>query len=502
MTRGSVNQLFDVMAGCIAWQANQNQNKNYKNNYGRSRSRSAAFHQVTLQQSGNNNINVKSRLLLELSSSSSNTVDDNDQQTETETIEPQQQQSSSLGDDNVLNGVKEFESWFSNLSGNTKYCDSNIIHTSFDNGSLRGLGKMMTSTSASTEDTATFTKWITIPRSIILQSDYRDKDWDSQLAQSLWKEVCKGTGSSSSATSISGYVSLLTRGVCSLDDITSNSCTPPFTAPDALRHWTKDEKDVLLKTNVEKGQKLLDLQIRQEKLWKEKYNTIIGGMTTTTPKMTMTWEQFEWSMEAVHSRAFKGDFGIGGSSSGDGNTGVLPLPVKIGSPVLSAVIGYIYKVVLHGQQDEVLIGLAVLAAIPSIINIFNEFNDSSSSSPVAVLLPLIDSANHDAYADSLIEYNPLTDSFDLSGSELKCLGVKEVDADNSNGSKQQLYISYGTKSPTELLLNYGFLNDNNNDNEDGVSSSGSTSNNQDNNDDDDNDTSTRRKKLAEKFITL
>ena len=68
---------------------------------------------------------------------------------------------------------------------------------------------------------------------------------------------------------------------------------------------------------------------------------------------------------------------------------------------------------------------------------------------MAVLLPLIDSANHLEEADSAIEYSPLTDSFDLKGGP-KCL-LEEEDG------KQQLYISYGKKSDRELLLNYGFL---------------------------------------------
>ena len=109
----------------------------------------------------------------------------------------------------------------------------------------------------------------------------------------------------------------------------------------------------------------------------------------------MTWEQFEWAMEAVHSRAFCGDFGTSGG---------LPTSVTIGSPIVAAVAGYVYFVQLHGLNDAILYGLAALAAIPSVINILK------GSPPVAVLLPLIDSANHDEGADSLIEYSPLTDS--------------------------------------------------------------------------------------------
>jgi hypothetical protein len=49
---------------------------------------------------------------------------------------------------------------------------------------------------------------------------------------------------------------------------------------------------------------------------------------------------------------------------------------------------------------------------------------------------------------------------------------------NEPNGKPQLFISYGKKKDTELLLNYGFLR--------GVSSEG--------------DSSTRRRKLAETFL--
>jgi hypothetical protein len=68
-----------------------------------------------------------------------------------------------------------------------------------------------------------------------------------------------------------------------------------------------------------------------------------------------------------------------------------------------------------------------------------------------VLLPLIDSANHFESADSTIDFNVLANAFELSIGP-NC--IKE-EADG----QQQLYISYGRKSDTELLLNYGFLPD-------------------------------------------
>ena len=166
---------------------------------------------------------------------------------------------------------------------------------------------------------------------------------------------------------------------------------------------------------------------QKEKAWRSKFDALESS--------PMTWEQFEWAMEAVHSRAFCGDFGVGG--------GGLPAAVNLGAPALSALACYVYFVQLHGQNDVVLVALAAVGAIPSLLNLLRE------SPPMAVLLPLIDSANHLEEADSSIEYSPLTDSFDLKGGP-KCL-LEEEDG------KQQLYISYGKKSDQELLLNYGFL---------------------------------------------
>mmetsp|Transcript_53119 Transcript_53119/g.60188 ORF Transcript_53119/g.60188 Transcript_53119/m.60188 type:complete len:431 (-) Transcript_53119:33-1325(-) len=386
--------IVTSIRGCLAW---QNQDQNYRRYQSPIRSRNGHVGKELFLTTNHMTID-RASVQLKLSASLDQTV-------------PTKEASSSILDHDTLGGVKEFESWFSNVPGSR--CDPYIVHTNF--GSLRGLGTQDRSITSNNKS------WMTIPRSIVIQSDFREKDWDAELAQSLWKEILKG---SSTNSSIAGYVSLLTKGSSWTPDQLPD--IPPFTAPDALRHWTAKEM-AKLKTHKE-GQQLLRLQLDQEKLWKEKFKKI------KTPGMT--WEQFEWAMEAVHSRAFCGDFGTSGG---------LPTSVTIGSPIVAAVAGYVYFVQLHGLNDAILYGLAALAAIPSVINMFK------GSPPVAVLLPLIDSANHDEGADSLIEYSHLTDSFDLSGGS-KCLQTEE------NG-KQQLYISYGKKSPTELLLNYGFLKD-------------------------------------------
>jgi hypothetical protein len=63
----------------------------------------------------------------------------------------------------------------------------------------------------------------------------------------------------------------------------------------------------------------------------------------------LTWEQFEWAMEVVHSRAFCGDFGID-----------RPLLLQCSEHNSSGCCqdGSLYiSVQFHGQEDIVLIGL-------------------------------------------------------------------------------------------------------------------------------------------------
>ena len=142
-----------------------------------------------------------------------------------------------------LEGVGDFESWFSSIEG----AKSNpyIKHTSF--GELRGLGTLDKSIGSSNSES-----WMTIPRSITLQSDFSESDWDAKLAESLWKEVEKG-----SLSSVRGYVSLLTKSWTTKD----LPATPPLPASDALRHWSDEEKSLL--STHPKGQALLDLQKQQ-----------------------------------------------------------------------------------------------------------------------------------------------------------------------------------------------------------------------------------------------
>jgi hypothetical protein len=66
----------------------------------------------------------------------------------------------------------------------------------------------------------------------------------------------------------------------------------------------------------------------------------------------------------------------------------------------------------------------------------------------AVLLPVINSANHIETADSSMSMIPSDRAFNCNAA--KCFVAKDDD-------KPQLFVSYGPRTDTEFLLNYSFL---------------------------------------------
>lgn len=204
--------------------------------------------------------------------------------------------------------------------------------------------------------------------------------------------------------------------------VSPSSDVPPSTAPNALRHWTETQKAVLERSS--KGTKLLQAEQAQSLSWKNKYSSV---------QNEMTYPQFEWCMEVVHSRAFCGIGSVENSFKF----------VAAGAPVLAGAAGFAYIQDNPFPDDRLLVALAVLGALPVLASYVLEDDRGS-----AILLPLVDSANHLSTADSRIEYNPLSKAFEL-GIGPKCL-VKD-------GQQTQLYVSYGEKTDAELLLNYGFL---------------------------------------------
>lgn len=318
-----------------------------------------------------------------------------------------------------LQGAPQFEQWWDTVVTETP---RKLEHASFDQDRLRGLRLIRGDSSSSAEKMDDLV--VSVPRNLVLHSPLVTKngnenemkmDWDTDLAIQLLEEYAKGQEGD-----IHGYCSLLSRGVPY-----SPTKPPEPTAPHALRHWSSEQLE-----RISSSKKLLDLHQTQVRNWNAKYDALPKFIQTKFTK-----ENFAWAMEAVHSRSFRGDFGPLVSMG--------PLPVLLGGFVQIGAIGYGIKSLLesspYNDTDWIVILCAILAVLPIFILNFAGGGD-------AVLLPMIDSANHFVDANSSIEYDPFKGRFGLK------LGNK------CYGKDGQIYISYGkNKSDAELLLNYGFL---------------------------------------------
>lgn len=302
-----------------------------------------------------------------------------------------------------------FEQWCRKQGCNW---DSAISHAFFFDGRVRGLQWMMGKAQPAQSECI-----MSIPSSIVLSVEDNDTTWDAKLACKLWDEMKLG-----SRSSVSGYCSWLS----STNGSTYEPGTvPPTTVPDALRHWTEEEKNAL--STKPAGQKLVELQKKQEAAWRNKYQPYSD---------VLSWEAFEWCMEVVHSRAFRG---IGSSVS------IVP---AVAAPLFAAFAGWYYVTIINplattSKGDDTTLTLLAVAGIlfasfPTVLQLLQK--------PMVALLPLIDSANHLETADSQIEFVPAKKTFDLN------IGPQCIDGESS-----QLYISYGRQPDEALLLNHGFL---------------------------------------------
>ena len=175
----------------------------------------------------------------------------------------------------------------------------------------------------------------------------------------------------------------------------------------------------------------------QLRSWSDKYAAL-----PVEDRNGMTKEQFLWAMEAVNSRAFKGNFG----------GGIVNQLQRLTIPIVAAAFGAIVLLAEPGDATSELIAqvCTLLVLGPALIGLLEEGNVSTALSKAdAVLLPYIDSANHSDDAESNIEYDPVGGIFILDIGK----GCKVQEDDGQT----QLYINYGGRTDSELLLNYGFL---------------------------------------------
>jgi len=320
----------------------------------------------------------------------------------------------------ILGGVQEFDTWFQSKSVGGK-SQPELRHATFQSNTLRGLQY----------DGGKDRGIVEVPEKVVLRTEYNrntkdgsvDENWDARLAVMLVKECLKGEGSD-----VFGYCSLLARGVPF-----NSVAVPPPTAPDAVRHWTSQQKARLKASS--KGERLLRKVKSQLKSWSDKYADL-----PAEDRSQVTEEQFVWAMEAVNSRAFKGNYG----------GGLLNQLQRLTIPIVAAAFGAIVLISQPGDETADLIaeicGLLVLG--PALISMIDEGSVGPGKAD-AVLLPYIDSANHSDHAESNIEYDPVNGIFILDvGRNCK---VPEDDG------RTQLYINYGRRTDSDLLLNYGFL---------------------------------------------
>ena len=183
------------------------------------------------------------------------------------------------------------------------------------------------------------------------------------------------------------------------------------------------------------GDKLLKLAKRQMNRWTSKYEAL-----PEEDKEVMTEDQFLWAMEAVNSRAFKGNYG----------GGVVNKLQSLALPFLAAICGLIFLFAYDDATADLIAQFCSLLVVgPAVLGLAEESKSPDQTEADAVLLPLIDSANHLEEAKSIIDYNPVNREFTLEiGSNCQ--------VEEENG-KTQLFVSYGLKTDRELLLNYGFL---------------------------------------------
>jgi hypothetical protein len=325
-------------------------------------------------------------------------------------------------------GAKKFESWFHTVTKDNDTL-SKVRHCIFSNG-VRGL-EYLGSSSDSTRGEVV----ITLPKNRVLYSTWDESraasdsilPWDVSLALQLLQEYKKGNKSD-----FYGYCQLLTQGC----DFEQGSC-PPSTAPNALRNWTTEQKDLFEKECGPRGKQLLRMEENQKQEWMDQYRRL-----STSLQSTFTLEQFAWAMEAVYSRSFKGDFVSNLSKQ---------LVSSLFVPLAATALGLNYLITNPTESNDALtIALGLVGFLPLVLkNLGPKSGDSE-----AVLLPFIDSANHMEKADTHIFYDHLKGDFTLTASGKYAF----VDDEDCNKRKcTQLFISYGAKRDTELLINYGFL---------------------------------------------
>jgi hypothetical protein len=416
------------------------------------------------------------------------TTDDNKQERDQDQTDQDKATTATATATTVLDGAAKFEQWWSDRMkdkfDSEDWPVQQVRTATFGPYNLRGLqytGGDTKTTNTMDSDNEEGTQVLAVPRSLCLWAPYpedkkRGIPWDVSLAIQLWDEM-KMSKQPNSSNLLSGFCSLLWQG----KDGDGVAVLPPSTAPDALRHWTDEEKSWLASTGSSDsaGAKLVRREKLQQHSWRILYDTHVNvdNVKDESASESMSWEEFQWSMEAVYSRSFSGDFG----------NGPVRLTLTSGSDRVQRLVASLLKVIslpiaaigvalafLNDSNWDSTENLALCAVSICIIGgafLLGDDNKQATSTsaatnkvkstPVAVMAPFMDLANHVDGAESTVEYDALLDAMTLtidnnnkdpSTSTSTCL-IHDPTTDT-----QQLCISYGQhKTPEEFLLNYGFL---------------------------------------------
>lgn len=379
--------------------------------------------------------------------------------------------SSSTSSNSHPAGASAFEHWFECADG--AYMDRRVQHAIFGaSGSPLQLRGLSWKQEFQAERIEQYKKQMvaTIPASLVLTVPFRNNaHWDRDLALQLWHKCSSCHDDDLRSPNLTGYCQLLMQNT-NIDhyDTTSAAGVPPSTAPHCLRHWSEEQKSGLLAN--EQGRILVELAQQQQVAWRQKYDTWLADETRQS-NHPPSWPEFQWAMEAVHSRAFCGvQQGVVPLTTNGGKqqdpSGRTLLSPSILAPVLAAAVACGYTLATQQEPSELVLALLALIAVGPALWSSSRWTTPDNDTTTAVLLPLIDSANHFDSADSRIDYNPLTQQFELWIGH-QCLVREESTPQSSSTTtganddnellQTQLFVNYGVKSDREWLLNYGFL---------------------------------------------
>lgn len=166
---------------------------------------------------------------------------------------------------------------------------------------------------------------------------------------------------------------------------------------------------------------------------RKRWDTAFDNFTKKYASMNVSRERFLWAMEIVASRAFRGIVGLNGrAATRNAAASIALLFVSLAS----------YKV-LHNEDAAFALGAVAVA-----LTVAPQFFPSSTAAST-VLLPIVDSCNHDGQSPTAaLSLEPAKNCFVVRANTL-------IPRD------EQVTISYGDRHNDDLIQYFGFVERNN-----------------------------------------